>query len=86
MYRRGSQGVESISYTESGKPNIKLVSKEFVHRELRSMIGGDADPGQQRANGFSNYTDAELFAEIARLANELQVNMTLAIEPSKDDK
>jgi hypothetical protein len=77
--------IESITYTESGKPNLKLVSKEYCHKELRKMIGGDAQPGQL-GNDFSSYSDAELFAEIARLANELRVNMTLAIEPSKDDK
>ena len=78
--------IESITYTESGKPNIKLVSKEYAHRELRRMIGGDADSDQQRTNEFSGYSDAELMAEIARLANELQVNVTLTIEPSNDDK
>ena len=78
--------IESITYTESGKPNIKLVSKEYAHRELRRMIGGYADSDQQRTNEFSGYSDAELMAEIARLANELQVNVTLTIEPSNDDK
>ena len=78
--------IENITYTESGKPNIKLVSKEYAHRELRRMIGGDADLDQQRANEFSGYSDAELMAEIARLANELEVNVKLTIEPSKDDK
>jgi hypothetical protein len=34
--------IESITYTESGKPNLKLVSKEYCHRELRKMLGGDA--------------------------------------------
>jgi len=78
--------IETITYTESGKPNIKLVSKEYAHRELRKMIGGDAEPDQQRANELSGYSDAELMAEIGRLANDLQVNVTLTIEPSKDDK
>ena len=49
------------------------------------MIGGDADPDQQRTNEFSGYSDAELMVEIARLANALQVNVTLTIEPSKDE-
>ena len=31
--------IESITYTESGKPNLKLVSKEYCHRELRKMLG-----------------------------------------------
>ncbi len=56
------------------------VSKEYAHRELRRMIGGDVQP-EQRANDFSNYTDAELFAELARLANELGIKTTLTVEP-----
>jgi hypothetical protein len=47
------------------------------------MIGGDAQPGE-RANNFSSYGDAELFAEIARLANELGIKTTLTIEPSDE--
>ena len=70
--------IESITYTESGKPNLKLVSKEYCHRELRKMIGGDAQPGQP-GNDFSHYSDAELFAELGRLANELGIKMTLTI-------
>jgi hypothetical protein len=76
--------IESISYTDSGKPNLKLVSKEFAHRELRRMLGGDREQDQRVGNTFSNYTDAELFAEIARLANELGITTTLTIEP-KDE-
>jgi hypothetical protein len=77
--------IEAITYTESGKPNLKLVSKEYCHRELRKMLGGDAEAAQ-RTNDFSEYSDTELIAEISRLANELQLNMTLTMEPSKDDK
>ncbi len=44
------------------------------------MIGGDAQ-AEQRANDFSQYSDAELFAELGRLANELGIKMTLVIEP-----
>jgi hypothetical protein len=73
--------IESITYTESGKPNLKLVSKEYCHRELRKMLGGDAQPGQL-GNDFSSYSDAELFAELDRLANELGINTALMIEPS----
>jgi len=77
------QLIESITYTESGKPNLKLVSKEYCHRELRKMIGGDAQP-EQRANDVSRYTDAELLAELDRLANELRIKTTLMIEPSDE--
>ena len=75
--------IESITYTESGKPNLKLVSKEYCHRELRKMIGGDAQPGQL-GNDFSHYSDAELLAELGRLANELGMETTLTIEPSDE--
>ena len=72
--------IESITYTESGKPNLKLVSKEYCHRELRKMIGGDAQPGRL-GNDFSHYSDAELLAELGRLENELGIKTTLSIEP-----
>ena len=72
--------IESITYTESGKPNLKLVSKEYAHRELRRMIGGDKEQANQGVGGtFSSYTDAELFAELGRLANQLGIKMTLTI-------
>ncbi len=80
--------IESITYSESGKPNLKLVSKEYCHKELRKMLGGNAPP-EQRANDFSQYSDAELFAELARLANELGIQTTLMlqpIEPKQDHK
>jgi hypothetical protein len=76
--------IESISYTDSGKPNLKLVSKEFAHRELRRMLGGDREQDQRVGNTFSNYTDAELFAELGRLANELGITTTLKIEPNAE--
>jgi hypothetical protein len=62
-----------------------LVLKEYAHRELRRMIGGDADADQQRGNDFSQYTDAELLAELGRLANELGIQMTLTIEPTEGE-
>ena len=80
--------IELITYTESGRPNLKLVSKEYCLRELRKMLGGDAPP-EQRANDFGQYSDAELFAELAQLANELGIQTTLMlqpIEPKQDDK
>jgi hypothetical protein len=73
--------IESITYSESGKPNLKLISKEYCHRELRKMLGGDAPP-EQRANDFSQYTDAELLAELDRVANELGIKTASIIEPS----
>jgi len=67
---------------ESGKPNLKLVSKEYCHRELRKMLGGDAQPAE-RANEFSNFSDAELLAELDRLANALGIKTASTIEPSE---
>jgi hypothetical protein len=76
--------IESISYTDSGKPNLKLVSKEYAHRELRKMIGGDAEQTIEKTNSFANYSDAELFAELGRLAEELGIKTTLTIEPGDE--
>jgi hypothetical protein len=76
--------IESISYTESGKPNLKLVSKEYAHRELRRMIGGNAEQTIEKTNSFANYSDAELFAELGRLAEELGIKTTLTIESSDE--
>jgi hypothetical protein len=45
------------------------------------MLGGDAPP-EQRANDFSQYTDAELLAELDRVANELGIKTDLMIEAS----
>jgi hypothetical protein len=45
------------------------------------MLGGDA-PLKQRANDFSQYTDAELLAELDRVANELGIKTASMIEPS----
>ncbi len=47
------------------------------------MIGGDAEQAGDKSNDFNNYTDAELFAELGRLANEFGIKTTLTIE-SKD--
>ena len=52
------------------------------------MLGGDAQPAE-RANEFSNFSDAELLAELDRVANELGIETTLMlqpIEPKRDDK
>ena len=44
------------------------------------MIGGDKEQANQGVGGtFSSYTDAELFAELGRLANQLGIKMTLTI-------
>jgi hypothetical protein len=76
--------IESITYTESGKPNLKLVSKEYAHRELRRMFGGDNEHAPGAGSTFANFTDAELFAELGRLAEELGIKSTLTIEPSDE--
>jgi hypothetical protein len=36
------QLVEGLTFTEKGKPNLKLVSKSQANIELRKMLGGDA--------------------------------------------
>ena len=46
------------------------------------MLGGDAQPAE-RANEFSNFSDAELLAELDRLANALGIKTASTIEPSE---
>ena len=36
--------IEGVTYTESGKPNLKVVSKCEANKELRKMLGGDKQP------------------------------------------
>ena len=74
--------IESITYTDGGKPNLKLVSKEFAHRELRRMFGGDAEHAIAREGEFSSYSDTELLNELSRMANDLGIKMTLTLESS----
>ena len=69
-----------ITYTESGRPNLKLISKEYCLRELARCCADS--PPEQRANDFSQYTDAELLAELDRVANELGIKTASMIEPS----
>jgi hypothetical protein len=45
------------------------------------MLGGDPQPEAVRANDFSRYSDAELFVELGRLANELGIRTTVTLEP-----
>lgn len=74
--------IESITYTESGKPNLKLMSKEFAHRELRRMLGGDAEQALGTQGEFSGYSDTELMHELSRMANMLGLKVTVSIEPA----
>jgi hypothetical protein len=72
--------IRCATYTDNGKPNLKLVSKEFAHRELRRMLGGEQAMG--REGEFSGYSDTELLSELSRLANDLGIKVTLSLEQS----
>jgi hypothetical protein len=68
--------IRCATYTDNGKPNLKLVSKEFAHRELR------AQQAMGREGEFSGYSDTELLSELSRLANDLGIKVTLSLEQS----
>lgn len=67
--------IESLKFTEKGKPVLQLYSKAQAHTNLCKMlnIGARSDDDDDRE--FSRLDDASLFAEIAREAKELGVDV-----------
>lgn len=66
--------VESLKYTEKGRPILSLYSKMQANMELRklNMIGGgNKTEAAEGADDYGRLTDAELVEAIARQAREL---------------
>lgn len=66
--------VESLKYTEKGRPILSLYSKMQANMELRklNMIGGgNKVEAAEGADDYGRLTDAELVEAIARQAREL---------------
>lgn len=72
--------VKSIRWTERGKPNLELYGADDANRELRKMNGLDKQPDRDDGEGYERMSDQQLFAELARQANELGINVTLTYE------
>lgn len=71
--------VESIKYTESGRPQVVQYSKMQANLELRKLLGIGINSDDRGGSEFERMSDEQLFHELARLANELQVPVTLGI-------
>ena len=71
--------VESIKYTESGRPQVSTYSKMQANQELRKLLGIGATRDDFGNSEFDRMSDDQLFSELERLANELGVPVTLRI-------
>lgn len=72
--------IESLTYTESGRPILKLYSKADANRELRKLNGLDAQRTLDEGENISRMSDEELHAELARQAQELGISITLSYD------
>lgn len=72
--------VESLTWTDSGKPNLKLYRKDDANRELRKINGIDAAPSIADGEDHARMSDKELFAELAKQASDLGVNLKMTFE------
>lgn len=68
--------IQSLKYTEKGRPVLELYSKLQANMELRKMLG----IGAVAADGMDEYSrmaDVELFATLRREAAELGIDVDL---------
>ena len=72
--------IESLKFTEKGRPILSLYSKMQANTELRKLLGFNAAPEEDEGNDLRRLSDAQLFAELARQAQELGVNVTLTYD------
>ncbi len=73
--------IESLSYTESGRPILKLYSKADANRELRKINGIDkASSIDDSEATLARLPDNELFQELTRQAAELGVDVKMTFE------
>ena len=72
--------IESLKYTEKGRPVLGLYSKMQANTELRKLLGFNLSADEPTAGEFERMSDRQLFAELARQAQELGVNVTLTYD------
>lgn len=72
--------VESLTFTDSGKPNLKLYSKADANRELRKINGIDKAPSLDDSDPAMKLNDKDFFAELARQANDLGIDIRMTFE------
>lgn len=71
--------VEAIEVTKYGDVVPKTYSKMQANQELRKLLGIGAVRDDLAGGEFERLSDEQLFSELVRLANELQVPVTLGI-------
>ncbi len=65
--------IESLKFTEKGKPILSVYSRMQANIELRKLLGlGSAE--KDEGDEFGRLNDVELFAEIMREAKELGID------------
>lgn len=73
--------IESLSYTESGRPILKLYSKADANRELRKINGIDKAPQVGESDApWQHLSDKEFFNELATKAYELGIDVKMTLE------
>lgn len=74
------QCIESLTYTESGRPVLKLYSKAEANKELRKINGIDLAPSHDDMDPAMRLPDGEFFRELAKQAAELGVDVKMTFE------
>ncbi len=67
--------IESLKYTEKGKPNLGVYSKMQANIELRKLLGLGGVERDPADGEFSRLSDAELLAELNQQARELGIDI-----------
>lgn len=67
--------IESLKYTEKGRPILSVYSKMQANIELRKLLGIGGVERDPMDGEFSRLSDAELLAELNRQAQELGIDI-----------
>lgn len=70
--------IEGIKYTDSGRPILETVSKQWANQELRKFLGFGA-VARDEGDEYSRLADVELFATLRREAAVLGIDVDLTM-------
>lgn len=74
--------IESLKFTEKGRPILSLYSRMQANIELRKLLGLGQVTRDDEGSEFSRMDDASLFAELAREAKDLGIDVELTFKAS----
>jgi hypothetical protein len=74
--------IESLKWTEKGSPILTVYSRMQANIELRKLLGLGQATRDDEGSEFSRLDDASLFAELAREAKELGIDVELTFRAS----